>query len=725
MEEMIFRIPPEIPEPKLLPVGGRDLEGNEYGADTRSLLLNGKRFFPVMGELHYSRLPKDEWKQELLKMRSGGVDIVGTYVFWNHHEERPGEWDFTGSRDLRAFLTVCKELDQKVWLRIGPWAHGEARHGGFPDYVQYAKDFTPRTDDPKYLELVRILYGKIGEQAEGMMAKDGGPVIGIQLENEYGHCGGPEDREEQKRHMKTLYRLAREAGLIAPYYSATAWGGACTIDETLQVLAGYVDAPWDDSTKELPAMENYLFVPYRDDANTGSDFHRWQEPSGTVRMDQPYLTAELGGGLQPTSHRRPVASGKDNAAHILSVMGSGASLIGYYMYHGGINPEGKYSTLNEAQEIGGNTTVPVKSYDFGACIGESGRVSESFGALKKLHHLIHSYGEALAACICVLPDRLPESAEDMHTLRVALRWDPEKKNGFLFVNNYVRHRVMDGHEDVTIRILLPEGEEITLSGLSFESGGTYLIPVRREENGALLPACGLSLLGKLGKRVFLYADGSERQRELKEKLNAEDSFVTVLSEDEADRSFFLPDGVYIVPDKESLILTEKTESGACRHTLLTEKGGALLKIGEDGKRCEIPVSLPQDMISEKPSFSLACEARDPEGKLLFREYELTLPKTDPRAAETYLRADYLGDRAELYIGGKLAADWFTTGNPWLLKLSRYQFPEKARIRVYDSRNTIPCRFGQEVYYEYPLEEGCGLTALSYVQVAAFSEGIFV
>ena len=328
MEIVQFQVPQKGEAPALLNMGGKDQEGNLYQADGVSLLINGKRVIPVMGELHFSRMEPEGWKEAILKMRAGGINILATYVFWNHHEEKEGEWDFTGCRDLRRFLLTCQELDMKVWLRIGPWSHGEARHGGFPDYVQYAEDFETRTDDPRYLELVKIFYEKIAEQAEGMMCKDGGPIIGIQLENEYGHCGGPADKEEQAGHLKTLYGLARQAGMITPYYTATAWGGACTIDETLQVLSGYVDAPWDASTEELPAMENFLFIPYRDDTNTGSDFHKQEGPSGTIRDDYPYLTAELGGGLQSTSHRRLHPTGEDNAAHIVSVLGSGASLIG-------------------------------------------------------------------------------------------------------------------------------------------------------------------------------------------------------------------------------------------------------------------------------------------------------------------------------------------------------------------------------------------------------------
>ena len=87
-----------------------------------------------MGEFHFSRYEPEDWEEELLKMRAGGVDIAATYVFWIHHEERQGEWDFTGCRDLRRFLEICRRIDMPVWLRIGPWAHGECRNGGFPDW---------------------------------------------------------------------------------------------------------------------------------------------------------------------------------------------------------------------------------------------------------------------------------------------------------------------------------------------------------------------------------------------------------------------------------------------------------------------------------------------------------------------------------------------------------------------------------------------------------------
>jgi beta-galactosidase len=82
----------------------RNPAGQEINLNSRSLLFDGQPVFPVMGEIHYSRVPQAEWREELLKMKAGGIDIVATYVFWIHHEEVRGEWDWSGQRDLRTFI---------------------------------------------------------------------------------------------------------------------------------------------------------------------------------------------------------------------------------------------------------------------------------------------------------------------------------------------------------------------------------------------------------------------------------------------------------------------------------------------------------------------------------------------------------------------------------------------------------------------------------------------
>ncbi len=107
---------------------------DEYCFDNKSILKNGKRWFPVMGEIHYSRYPKAYWKEELLKMKEGGVDLVSSYVIWIHHEEIENEWEWTGDKNLREFVETIKECGLSMILRIGPWVHAEVRNGGFPDW---------------------------------------------------------------------------------------------------------------------------------------------------------------------------------------------------------------------------------------------------------------------------------------------------------------------------------------------------------------------------------------------------------------------------------------------------------------------------------------------------------------------------------------------------------------------------------------------------------------
>ncbi|HEU5397228.1 MAG TPA: beta-galactosidase, partial [Verrucomicrobiae bacterium] len=132
----------------------RSPDGHELSVNSRSLLLDGKPWFPVMGEFHYSRVPEGEWRDELLKMKAGGIDIVSTYVFWIHHEEIEGQWDWAGRRDLKKFLQTCNDVGLKVLLRCGPWCHGEVRNGGFPDWVVAHKDWKLRSTDANFLDAV-------------------------------------------------------------------------------------------------------------------------------------------------------------------------------------------------------------------------------------------------------------------------------------------------------------------------------------------------------------------------------------------------------------------------------------------------------------------------------------------------------------------------------------------------------------------------------------------
>lgn len=693
-----IRIPEQENVPHLLPMSGKNRDGNLYQVDNLGFLRNGKRFLPIMGEFHYSRWEPETWRTELLKMRSGGVTVVATYVFWIHHEEREGEWDFSCSRNLRGFLEICKELNFPVWLRIGPWVHGECRHGGFPDWVQHSDRFVPRSNDPGYLAVVKRLYEQLATQAEGMMCKDGGPIIGIQLENEFGHCGGTTDPVEGKAHMAMLKKLAVEAGFDVPYYTATGWNGAHVVqDEMLPVLGGYVDAPWEPGTYEMPACENFLFTPYRNDDHIGSDWNK----DGAKRdmfdtQANPYLTAELGAGLQVTSHRRTYPWPEDVEANALTMLGSGAVLLGYYMYHGGINPDGRYSTLNETQTIGGYTTLPTKSYDFQTCIRQSGEINTSFGKLKKLHLLTADFGDLLAGAQAAFPEIKPSSAEDMETLRYTVRFNRGKEVGFLFLNNHQRRRKMADHEDFSVEVDL--GDEILkLPHLTARSGKCGVIPFHLPLEDTILEKTNAWLLCMVGKRTFFYSDLKEPFFDWEKPSR----WVTVLTPEQADRAFRFDDGVYIVENMSSCLYEDQGKIH-----LITQAETETITIYRENGTVE-RMTLKCEPVTVATSAAMIREETDAEGKLLYRDYRVTLdPVPEEKLTQLHLEIDYLGDRAEVYRDGKLIDDWYTTGEIWRMGLKRFDYPRELVIRIYASDNLIPCTHGSDVYYDLPVESGC-------------------
>ena len=137
--------------------------GKTIGLNERYLTLDGRPWLPVMGEFHYTRVPQNEWEEEILKMKAAGVDIIATYMIWIHHEEIEGHFDWSDERDLRSFVELCARHNMLVYPRIGPWAHGEVRNGGFPDWL-LKKSAKTRSNDPVFLSYAKTWYDQIGEQ---------------------------------------------------------------------------------------------------------------------------------------------------------------------------------------------------------------------------------------------------------------------------------------------------------------------------------------------------------------------------------------------------------------------------------------------------------------------------------------------------------------------------------------------------------------------------------
>ncbi len=420
--------------------------GSVLGVNSRYLTLDGKPWIPVMGEFHFSRYPRSQWEEEILKMKAGGVNIVATYVFWIHHQEIEGQFDWKDERDLRAFAQLCGRHGMYVLARIGPWDHGEVRNGGFPDWVMKAGP--TRVNDPVYLAEVRAWFSQVGEQLKGLLWKDGGPVVGIQLENEYA-LRGPGAGEQ---HILTLKKMAIESGLDVPLYVETGWDNAAVPEgAVLPLYGGYPDAPWDGSLAKLPPAEVYAFRLW----NRVAANLKASAAQASAASSRPFFTTELGGGNEVTYHRRPVIEPDDIAAMFPVMLGSGVNLYGTYMFHGGENPDGKLTTLQESQATGYPNDVPVKSYDFQAPLSEFGEERASFRKMKVFQYFLNDFGADLAPMVVHAPDALPQAPDDFTVPRASVR--SKGDSGFIFMNNYVRGYGLPARPAAQFEIQLPGG----------------------------------------------------------------------------------------------------------------------------------------------------------------------------------------------------------------------------------------------------------------------------
>ncbi|MET9830732.1 beta-galactosidase [Streptomyces sp. NPDC006385] len=466
---------------------------------SRRLTRGGRPWFPVSGEFHYSRYPEGEWEEELLKMKAGGVTAVASYVIWIHHEEIEGRVRFDGNRDLRRFAQLCARHGLDFIPRIGPWSHAEVRGGGLPDWL-LARDCVPRTDDPGYLEPVRVWFTAIAGQLRGLDRGHGGPIIAIQIENEL---------YDQPGHLLTLKRMAQEVGLSAPLWTSTAWGGVrLPPDELLPLYGGYPEAFWTEADGGWPdtCRKHFFFTHQRDDEGIGADLRpttvRGGDPDALADRF-PWATCELGSGMAVAYHRRPRLHAADIGALGLTKIGCGSVWQGYYMFHGGTNPLGERSTLQESHATAYPNDLPVLTYDFQAPLGEYGQYRPSYHELRLQHLLLADFGHLLAAMESVLPERLPEGQHDRDTLRWAVRGDGA--SGFLFVTNHQPHEPLPDHPDTSFRVAFPGGaRDLTLpsSPVTVPAGAYFCWPLRLDVAGVRLewataqPVCTVDAGGR-------------------------------------------------------------------------------------------------------------------------------------------------------------------------------------------------------------------------------------
>ncbi|HVZ30326.1 MAG TPA: beta-galactosidase, partial [Asticcacaulis sp.] len=444
----------------------------------------GKPWLPVMGEFHPTRYPSQYWEDEIVKMKSAGIDVIAFYVIWSHHEAQPGQFDFSGDRDIRRFTELCAKHGMKVVIRIGPWAHAEVRYGGTPAWV--VDQMPSRRNDTTYMSYVQRYWTELAKQFKGEMWKDGGPIIGVQLENEYNQTGPGAGIE----HITALKKLAVSLGFDVPLYTVTGWDGTVyPKGEVTPVFGGYLDEPWGNGTTKMAPNEVYNFrFTTRVAGDAGAQTPATTKGTAVEDMDHtPFLGAEYGPGLPEMYRRRPLVAPDDVGAMWPVQLGSGVNLYGYYMFHGGRNPG---LNMEENALVGGYNDVPEISYDFQAPYGQYGQMHAVLNYIRPFHMFLRSFGDRLAPMTVYAPDMQPKTRADLTTPRYSVR--AANGSGFVFLNNYLRQYPLAEQKDVQFEVNLGVnvngGKPVKFPSapVTVKSGAYFIWPVNFDMDGVNL-----------------------------------------------------------------------------------------------------------------------------------------------------------------------------------------------------------------------------------------------
>lgn len=643
---MIYKFKEFIDEPLLvnhLNMGGKNQKGEEINVTSRYFTRNEKPWVGVMGEFHFSRCKRENWHKELAKMKAGGITIVSTYLFWLYHEEIEGKTDFNGDNDIRAFIEDCQDVGLDVVIRIGPWAHGECRNGGFPDWL-LKKDYKLRDNNEEYLAVTKKWYQSIYNEVKGLFYKDGGNIIAVQIENEF---------VDNAEHLAKLKEIAVECGFIAPIYTVTGWnsasGAKIPVDEVVPVFGGYCEAPWENHMNRLSPSPHYFFNRMRNDSAIGTDLiaktksDGWQLPYERY----PFATCELGGGIEVTHHRRPIIKPMDIYSVSLVKLGDGNNLVGYYMYHGGTNKIGKLSTFNETKATGYPNDYPILSYDFQAPLSEYGEVREQYGLLNMLHMFVNDFGEEFAPMIAVDSEN-KVTVDDTASLRYGMRTDGE--SGFVFVNHYQRLTELADVENVVINTGNVEFPPIDVKG-----DVSFFMPFNIKIGEGVLEYATAQPLCKCGDTYFFTEIPNVKAEYKFVKGNA--NIVTVPFEKakymrKLNGEVYIGDGCNLYEENGQIYSVEDGE-----YTCQKWNGSEFetFKINQIIKQANVEIT---DI--ENAPF----EPKYKEELSIGGERKLTWKKINVDSEYGFAEIDYIGDVAQIYADGKLVADDYYYGKTW-------------------------------------------------------------
>jgi beta-galactosidase len=315
-----------------------------FKISTESFVLNGKPYVIRCGELHFARIPKAYWRQRLKMVKSVGLNTVCAYLFWNFHEPSPGKFNWEGQADAAEFCKIAQEEGLYVILRPGPYSCAEWEFGGFPWWLLQKKDLKLRTQDPYYMERSRQYLKEVGRVLSPLQITHGGPILMVQVENEYGSYGTDKD------YLLKLRDYLKEANFNVPFF---------TCDGVVQLK--------NDVQKDLFAVVNF-------GSNPEAGFKALRE----VQPEGPLMCGEYYPGWFDSWGNAHHTGSSDRMVKELDWMLEQKASFSIYMIHGGTT-FGLWAGANCQPYL-----PETSSYDYDAPISENGSANPKFYALRDM-----------------------------------------------------------------------------------------------------------------------------------------------------------------------------------------------------------------------------------------------------------------------------------------------------------------------------------------------------
>lgn len=318
-----------------------------FAVGDKTFLLNGKPFVIKAAEVHYPRIPRPYWEHRIRMCKALGMNTLCLYVFWNIHEQQEGVFDFTGQNDVAEFCRLAQKNGMYVIVRPGPYVCAEWEMGGLPWWLLKKKDIRLREQDPYFMERVRLFEQKVGEQLAPLTIQRGGPIIMVQVENEYGSYG------EDKPYVSAIRDIVRESGFSDVTLFQCDWASNFTKN-------GLDDLVWT--------------MNFGTGADIDSQFKRLKE----LRPTSPLMCSEFWSGwFDKWGARHETRPAEKMTAGIDKMLSKGIS-FSLYMTHGGTS-FGHWAGANSP-----GFAPDVTSYDYDAPINEYGQATPKYYELRKV-----------------------------------------------------------------------------------------------------------------------------------------------------------------------------------------------------------------------------------------------------------------------------------------------------------------------------------------------------